>query len=277
MMEQALSQAELDWRFLSFEVSESELALALTGLKVLGFRGVMLAGVFRQPATDLAGQVTPRAKLSGSVNCLTLEDGQFLGDDTFGAAFVEALATSQSIQETSLLVIGAGRKARSIALAATTAGVQSLHLADSDEASLAELCDLATNEFSSEFSDESSGEANGDSAGNSSNGLVVETHTFAKSLEVPAGVTAVVFAPADADAHPPKLKLGEPATTLTLIDTRLASSRTDFLKWGTEQGATLVEGADLLARETALILELWTGLEFDRSPLREAAEEYLGV
>lgn len=277
MMEQALSQAELDWRFLSFEVSESELALALTGLQVLGFRGVMLAGVFRDPASDLAARLTPRARLSGSVNCLTLEGGQLMGDDTYGAAFVEALATSQTIAESSLLLIGGGHQARSIAVASAEAGVSALHLAGADETSLEQLSELAAEASRGETSDESVGDSSGDSARESNHELVIETHAIGKTLEIPAGTTAVVFAPADLDSQVPQLKLGDPNANLTLVDTRLASSRTDFLKQGAEQNATLIEGADLLARETALILERWTGLQFDRSPLREAAEEYLGV
>lgn len=278
MMEQALSQAELDWRFLSFEVSESELALALTGLQVLGFRGVMLAGVFRDPASDLAARKTPRAELSASVNFLTLEGGQLVGDDTYGAACIEALATCQTLAESSLLVVGGGHQARSIAVAAAQAGVASLQFANTDEALLQQLSDLATQASRSS----ANAESDDTPPSESNHEPVIETLAIKKTLEIPAGTTAVVLAPADVDAadvdeQVPQLKLGDPNSKLTLVDTRLASSRTDFLKWGAEQNATLIEGADLLARETALILERWTGLQFDRSPLREAAEEYLGV
>ena len=48
VVEQALEHAELDWRFLSFEVDEAHFTKAFEGLDVLGFRGVLLApGILR--------------------------------------------------------------------------------------------------------------------------------------------------------------------------------------------------------------------------------------
>lgn len=257
MMAEALAQAELDWRFLSFEVNEIQLAQAISGLEVLGFRGVTLAGAYRNAASGIASQLTPRAKLSGSINCLTLHEGKLLGDDTCGAAFVEAAARQLPMTETHLLVIGSGRVARSIAMAGVTAGLKALHLADGSDPQLEALRE----DVAAEAADETA----------------VATHSIEKSLTIPADTNVVVFAPEDADFDSPKLKIAQENSLLHLFDTRPASSRTDFLKWGAEQGATIVEGVDLLARETALILELWTGLTFDRAPLREAAEEFLGV
>lgn len=258
MIEQAFEQAELDWRFMSFEIEEDQLAPALTGLDVLGFRGVKLANGFRLPAAGLVPKLTSRARRAGSVSCLVRQDDQLVGDDLFGDAFVEAVDEVHKLVDAHLLVIGSGRTARSIAAAASSAGAVSIHLADDDEAALEELAaELSAESSTCEFTP-----------------LGIENNT----VYVPGGVAIVAFAPATGDEIPrPMIDAEGVGQQLVLVDTRLSSSRTGLLRFAAQQGAVVIEGVELMARETALTLEAWTSLEFHRAPLREMAEEYLGV
>jgi len=260
MLEQALAQAELEWRFSSFEVPLEDLATALAGLEILGFRGVKLADPFRTPAVDLVGAVTPRSRRAGSANCLTMHDGQLMGDDTYGAALVEAMGGVEAIAGMEVVVIGAGQNARSIAAAVSASEASLLHVVgeEKEEDQLAELA--------AEIADD--GEQT----------QVALLLTNSNRVEVPQGVRLVVFAPAEGDA-PPRLVIDPESASqrMTFVDTRLRGSPTGFLKFAAEFGATGIDGVDLAARENALTLESWTGLEFDRAPLRELAEEFLGV
>ncbi|MGI9454911.1 MAG: shikimate dehydrogenase family protein [Aeoliella sp.] len=229
MFEQALAQAELDWRFLSFEVPTDQLATALAGLEVLGFRGVKLADAFCLEAAKTLASLTDRARRAGSANCLLMQADQLTGDDTYGAAFIEAVGGSEAIADKQVVVIGSGQKARSIASAAEAEA------------------------------------------------QVVPMTTENNKAHVPEGASVVVFAPDFDEAPRPVIDSDAAGEPITFVDTRLRGSRTGLLKTAAERGATVIDGVDLTAREAALTLELWTGLEFDRAPLRELAEEYLGV
>lgn len=258
MVEQALEQAELDWRFLTFEVDPHYLAQALDGLDVLGFRGVLLASEFRSSAMGLIQSIAPRARDAGSINCLVRKEGQLEGDNTQGAALIESLGGPDSLADRGVLVIGSGRVARTMATAAQQAGVAALHLTDSDEAALATLEDQMGQLSDAQYSV----------------APVVDNIAVA-----PAGVNIVVFAP-DSDDHEhlrPVIDTSASGQALTFVDTRLRGSRTGLLKFADELGATIIDGVELFARETALALEQWTGLGFDRAPLRELSEEFLGV
>ena len=122
VVEQALVQAELDWRFLTFEVDEPLLEKALEGLDVLGFRGVLVAPEFRTAALEYLDTLTPRAAAAGSVDCLVRENDKIVGDNTFGAALADALGGKEKVAERSVMVIGSGSVARAIASGACDAG-----------------------------------------------------------------------------------------------------------------------------------------------------------
>ncbi|QDU54457.1 hypothetical protein [Aeoliella mucimassa] len=254
MVEQALTQAELEWRFLSFEAADTELARALDGLDVLGFRGVLLSAEYRGPAVELLDMLTPRAERAGSVDCLVRSEGKLLGDNLYGAAFVESLG---DLSELSVLVVGDGRVARTVAAAAGDGGAQQVFLAGDDITAIESMKEL----------------------------LSVDTNTVYEMVPMddnvvhaPATANVMVFAPdSDEVVDRPLIDTSATSGTLTIVDTRLRGSPTGLLKFATEQGATIIDGVELFARETALALELWTGMRFDRAPLQELAEEFLGV
>lgn len=257
MMEQALEQAELDWRFASFEIEPEHLAKALEGLDVLGFRGAKLADAFRSPAAQLLTNLTPRARIAQSVTCLVRKESEWVGEELLGEAFVQAVAPIMPLAEAQLLVVGTGAVARSLAAAAASAGATSIAIADTPETSLSEL----VAELGAELPQTSFTE------------LSIDNDRLRPAREV----RIVVYAPDSEEAVPPTFDTTDLAQPFLLVDTRLSASRTGLSRYAAEQGATVIDGVELLARETALTLQAWTGMEFHLAPLRDMAEEYLGV
>ncbi|MEM6328629.1 MAG: hypothetical protein AAF790_00115 [Planctomycetota bacterium] len=64
---------------------------------------------------------------------------------------------------------------------------------------------------------------------------------------------------------------------MTVVDARVSSARTPLLRVAAERGAATIDGLEVLARETAMAVQQWTGVLVDRAALKEAAEEFLGV
>lgn len=257
MMEQAFEQADLDWRFASFEIDPANLAIALQGLDVLGFRGAKLADAFRVPAAQLLTHLTPRARIAQSVTCLVRHEERWVGEELLGEAFVQAVASIIPLADTHVLVVGTGGVARSLAAAAASAGSTSIAIADSPGASLSELvAELGAELPQTSFSE-----------------LTIEN----SRLRPPRDVRIVVYAPDSEEDVCPTFDTTDLAQPFLLVDTRLSASRTGLSRYAAEQGATVIDGVELLARETALTLQAWTGMEFHLAPLRDMAEEYLGV
>ena len=129
MVEQAFLLAGLDWRFMSFEVDPKELGDAMRGIRALGFRGVKVAEPHQVTVLEYLDELTDRARLCGSVNCVTSDGSRLLGDNTEGLALVDLVRSHMDLTGKKAMVIGSGRLARVIAVALAQAGVASIAVA----------------------------------------------------------------------------------------------------------------------------------------------------
>ena len=78
-LERALVELDLDWRVLSFDVPPERLAAALSGIDVLGFRGVLLDPTAIPAATEWYRRALAE---SGPIDCFTRDDqGGLVGLD----------------------------------------------------------------------------------------------------------------------------------------------------------------------------------------------------
>ena len=252
MIRQAFAQLDLDWRFLSFEIDPARLADALTGVDVLDFRGVLLSAALREQACRLWEEQTADATRSGGVNMLLRLGDQLVGDNTVVGAVRQAVGdfTGQHV-----VILGSGSVARTFASAAVTAQPASLVLVSRDEESLGRLsADL--------------GEVPG--------GQTVATQPLGdEEFQIPAETTLLLCADYQESQTP--VDCESVTSSMTIVDSRLSSSRTLRVRAATERGAHTVDGVTLLANEVSLAVERWTGETLDRTTLRDAAEEFLGV
>ncbi|HMO83924.1 MAG TPA: hypothetical protein PKC18_03285, partial [Lacipirellulaceae bacterium] len=128
MLEKAFAQADLDWRFLTFEVSKDDFATALAGARVFDFRGVMLAPPHRGQVSSYLESVTDAARLAHQVNCLSQHDGQLRGHNTEGQALRKLIGGSLTIPGLCATILGSGRLARSFAAELALAGAARIEL-----------------------------------------------------------------------------------------------------------------------------------------------------
>ena len=91
MIERAFAQADLDWRFLTFEIDARRLGEALLGVDALGLHGALLIGPLREAVADCFENLTDRAKRTGSVTCLVRDGDTLVADDLIGAAAADAV------------------------------------------------------------------------------------------------------------------------------------------------------------------------------------------
>ncbi|MEM6328628.1 MAG: hypothetical protein AAF790_00110 [Planctomycetota bacterium] len=130
MIERAFADAELDWRFLTFEIDARRLGEALRGVEALGMHGALLIGPLREAVADCFDNLTQRARRTGSVTCLCRDGDQLVADDLIGAAAVAAVSHQAPVAGRHAALLGAARVAHSLADAVAAAGVASLTVAD---------------------------------------------------------------------------------------------------------------------------------------------------
>lgn len=111
--------AELDWRFVAFDVAAERGAAALDGMRALGIGGLSVTMPHKAVAAAAVDVRTPVAEALGAVNCVFWDDELLVGDSTDGPGFVDALRIDEGIDVAGLrcIVLGAGGAGRAVAFA----------------------------------------------------------------------------------------------------------------------------------------------------------------
>jgi len=253
VVERALANLQLDWRYLSLEVPPDALEAALRGMWAMGFRGGNLDGPHKHNAAGFLARLGEVAERTGVVNCLCRHDDGFVGENTEGRAVLEVVRRHRDPGGIRAAVLGAGRAARAVAVELARAGAS-------------EILVVARNS----------------QAGQRVVELILQLQGRAALVpwdgpwEIPEDVGCMVDATSRSSPSGALLvkldRLG-PQCVLAVMDFR--SPRRELLYQASQKGAAVIDGLEVFVEQMAINLRLWTGMEAERTLLREAAEEFL--
>ena len=122
MLEKAFRHHGMNWRYVNFELGNERLAEAVRAVRVLGFRGgncTMPCKVSVIPHLDRLGQ---SAGLMEAVNCVVVDGGALVGENTDGKGFLQSLRQVTDPAGKRVTILGAGGAARAIAVETALAG-----------------------------------------------------------------------------------------------------------------------------------------------------------
>jgi shikimate dehydrogenase len=240
-----------EWSYEAIEVSPEGFEALVRSLPGEGFAGVNVTVPHKVAALAVADEASDAAREIGAANTLTFEEGLIQAENTDATAIVDALPSSPEGMRA--LVMGAGGSARAAVWALRQAGAtvnvwnRTLKKA---EALAAEL-DV---------------------------GLDVE------SFQLLINATTVGLASANegkplAERGEPDLKpfsvLADGLKAEVVMDLVYGSRDTDLIVAARAAGATAVDGLEILARQGAASLRIWTGAEPPLDTMRRAARSSL--
>lgn len=233
MMNAAFAELGLDWRYLKLPVPPERFAETVRALPGSGYRGANVTIPHKPAAHDLADELSDPARAIGAVNTLTFgDDGRIAGDNTDAGGLLDALG--EPLPSTAL-VLGAGGAGRAAAWALAQNGVE-VTVWNRTSARAAELAaDLGVNASERPGSAEL---------------LVNATSVGLRSTDSLDGLPLV-------DAR-------------VVVDLVYGVAQTPFARWGDERGARVVDGLEVLVRQGALSLQLWTGEDPPVDSMRRA-------
>jgi shikimate dehydrogenase len=261
MLEKAFAVADLDWRFLTFEVPPADFEAALRGARIFEFRGIMLAPPHRGAVHQYLESVTDAARLSGQVNCIQQHDGGLRGLNTEGQALRRLADGKLTFKGLHAVILGAGRTAKSMAAELALAGAASIELvcikpeqADPLVASLAGDPQTAPCQVRVTPWPASGPIAVADDARLLVNATPVGRHDPKATLPIDAARL--------------------PAEAL-VVDMVFNPPATQLMRACNQRGLAAVDGLTLHVEQAAIAFEIWTGRKPDREAMREAVEEFL--
>jgi len=217
----------------------------IRALPANGFVGVNVTIPHKEAALRLADEASEEAKSIGAANTLTfLENGVIAADNTDAPAIRSIVEESgpADLGSATSLVLGAGGSARAAVHALLAAGLGSVSVWNRNRARAEGLAaDFAS----------------------------LEVAEAVEAADVIINTTPVGLSP-DATPSDLGLEVGFPEGIDLFVDLVYAAEETDLVRLARDSGARCVDGLEVLVRQGALSLEVWTGRRPDLQVLREA-------
>ncbi|NWF91662.1 MAG: shikimate dehydrogenase [Syntrophaceae bacterium] len=235
----AFRRMGLNALYLAFEVRD--LQEALTGIRALGIRGVSVTIPFKTQAVQFLDEVEEVAAKIRAVNTILNRGGMMIGYNTDWHGAIEALEERVDLRGKRVLLLGAGGAGRAIGFGLREKGAQVI---------------IANR--SAEKADELAEEL----------GFVSQPWSSISKLEpdVIINATSIGMYPYDTESPLPKEILREGMTVMDIVYRPL---RTRLLRDAEERGCLTIDGLEMLARQGAGQLEIWTGKRPDLGKIKE--------
>ena len=235
MMNAAFAELGMDWRYLRLPISPERFAETARALPASGYRGANVTIPHKVAAGPVADELSPAADAIGAVNTLTFEaDGQILGDNTDATGFIDALGTDPRGRR--VLVLGAGGAARAVVWALREAGA---------EVAVWNRTARRATELARE--------------------LGVRAVERGEPADILVNATSVGLHGEDATKE---LALGPAELVVDLV---YGAEPTALCRWAEARGARVVDGLEMLVRQGARSLHLWTSRPAPLDVMRKAA------
>ena len=261
MQEAAFRQLNLNWRYLTIDVRQSDLADAMQGLRAFNMRGINLTIPHKVSVLPYLDEISSAAKLMGAVNTVINSNNRLLGENTDGKGFLRSLVEDAGVNPSGkrVVLIGAGGAARAIAVELALAGASEITVLNRTAWRGQDLVALL----------------------NTKTGVTADFVLWDSDYFVPADCDVLVNA-TSIGLSPyinakPGLVYSSLLDSMVVCDVIPNPPNTLFLKEAQQRGARTLDGLGMLVYQGAIGFKLWTGLEAPITVMRAALEKALGV
>jgi len=228
--------------YLAFEVKD--LAEAVSGIKGLGIRGVSVTIPFKTQIIRFLDQLDDMAGKIQAVNTIHNDGGKLIGYNTDWWGALRALEGKVDLKGKRVFLLGAGGAARAIAFGLKERGCQVFVF-------------NRTPEKSKSLADE---------LGFIYLPLSALHGVAGMDAHVVINATSVGMAPKDAESIFPKEWLRPGMVVMDIVYKPL---RTKLLREAEECGCQTIDGLEMLARQGAAQIEIWTGKKPDIEEIKK--------
>jgi shikimate dehydrogenase len=239
MMNAAFRELGLDWTYMKLPVPAELFAETAAALPGSGYAGANVTIPHKQAALELADESGEEARAIGAANTLSFTDGAIRADNTDAGGLLDALGKDPAGR--TALVLGAGGAGRAAVWALRDAGAEV-----------------------------SVWNRHADRAGALADELEVTHAREPGPADIVVNASSVGLGGESQEAAVEALHL-QRVEAATVVDLVYGDEPTAVSQWARGIGATVVEGIEVLVRQGARSLELWTGRDAPVETMRRAA------
>ena len=231
----------LDWFYVACPVAKGQAAQAIEAMRTLGIEGLSVTMPHKKSVAVAVDDLSPTAAKLGAVNCVRRDGDRLVGENTDGIGFVDSLRSQLQMDPDGLtiVIVGAGGAARSIALAMAEHGAQ-VGIFNRTARSAEEVVEIV-------------GAASS----------VVQEEAI-RDADVIVNATPLGMSDDSLPFDPSLLSKGQ-----SLIDLIYEPEKTALLLEAESLGVKTLNGVGMLLHQAGAQFQLWTGCE---PPLKEMAQ-----
>lgn len=262
----AIEYLDLDYVYVAFPVTSTNLATALAGFEAIGVIGCSVTIPHKQAIVPLLADITPLAKAVGAVNTVWNTPIGWQGTNTDVAGFISPLAAMQrDWTQTTAVILGNGGAARAVVAGCHQLSCGQIQVVGRDSAKLAEFrrswqdIHLTTND------------------NNQPQPVNFQTHLW---TELPALITQPnlllvnstpigMHPPIDASPISAEIMQGLSQGSIA-YDLIYTPRPTKFLQLATASGAIAIDGVEMLVQQGAVAFKLWLQKSAPVDTMRQA-------
>ena len=250
----AFEAARRNGEYVAVECDISGVEATVANLQSAGLVGLSVTMPLKEAVIDCLDFVTPDADFLNAVNCITFGSTGSIGHNTDGDGCCDALIEQGGarLHGATVVVLGAGGTARSIALALVRRGAHVVVVNRTQSHAMELVGSFAA------FGDEAS--------------ISVGDQSSIASASILINATSVGMNSSDMPVDPSVLH-----NQLTVLDAVYSPLETSLLSVARVTGATVVDGLWMLIHQARHQQKLWFGEFSDASAMRLAAERELSA
>ncbi len=254
LQEAAFQAAGLNFRYLTLLVRPEGLKDAFLGMRAMNFRGINLTVPHKVAALQYVDALSQEVQLIGATNTIVNDGGKLTAYNTDGKGFVIGIEKQGvNLAGKRVAMLGAGGAARAIAVECALAGVREMTLISRDASRGQTLCDLLNEKTACRAS------------------FVPWTGTAPiPACDILINATSIGLYP---DPGCPDIRYTDIAPGMIVQDVIPNPADTLLLKKARAQGATALDGLNMLVYQGAIGFKLWTGEEAPVDVMRQALEK----
>jgi shikimate dehydrogenase len=241
----AFAQLGLKYAYLAFRANEAELPAAVAALKSLNAKGFNCTMPLKKAIVPLLDDMSPAARMTGSVNTVTIEDGRLIGHNTDGKGHIHDLRDhGVEVRGKRILIAGAGGAARGLCVQLALDGAAEIVIANRSLEKSAALRDLIASNIPS---------------------CKVEAIELDERKLAARIADADIFTnttPLGMHPHEEGCIISSPAAlrpSLVMTDLVYIPRKTVFLEFAEEAGCKAINGTGMLLWQGAEAFRIWTG------------------
>lgn len=243
MQNAAFAASSLDYTYIPLPVHPNRLAVAIEGLKALGFVGVNVTIPHKVAVIPYIDVLDKSAEMVGAVNTILIKDNKLYGYNTDAIGFIQPLLKKGNLlSEKKAVLLGAGGAARAVVWGLIEQGVSEIAIGVRNPEKARELVDVFSSLVAIKAYSWPSTEFN------------VQLH----HCDILVNSTPIGMYPNIEEE--PHIEWSLLKSGIPVYDLIYTPEKTKFLKKAETLGHIIINGSGMLVEQGAAAFTLWTGL-----------------